>query len=146
MITVSGFIGHTSKEVERNKIAAQKVEETINSQCFETELLKSYLDLNQTNGMTKVQVLELIRSSKTTVELEMYRSWRNTIGYTMSSTKRIWLNRKFHDGFNACDKASNIAHELTHKLGFKHDMKATMRRPLSLPYISGSIVGRCCHE
>ena len=146
MITVTAFVGHTSKEVERNTIATQKVEETINSQCFEAEWVKSYLDLNQTNGMSKAQALELIRSSKTTIELEMYRSWKSTVGYTYSNTKRIWMNRKFHDAFSACEKAANIAHEITHKIGFGHDLKATMRRPLSVPYMTGAIMKKCCVE
>jgi hypothetical protein len=144
MITVSAFVGHSSIEHGRNLEAIQKVETTINSSCFENEMLSSSVDAGQMNGLSKKQVIEKMRSSKTTIELELYRSWKNTVGYTFSSTKRIWMNRKFHDKFNACQVAANLAHELTHKLGFKHDLKATKRRPYSVPYVTGDIIKKCC--
>lgn len=146
MITISAFVNHTSKEVDANSIAANKVEQTLNSECFSSELFKSELDMKQTNGLTKIELIHLIRSSKTNIELEMYKSWKNTVGYTYASGDKIWMNRKFHDSFSECQKASNIGHELTHKLGMTHDLKVTKRRPFSVPYIVGSIIQKCCHD
>lgn len=144
MITVGAFVGHTNNEVEKNKAGVQKAEETIMSKCFETEWMASELDETQTNGLTKAQVLELLRSSKMTIEFEMYRSWKNTVGYTYASTKRIWMNRKYHDGMSACEKASNTTHELLHKLGQTHDVAATARRPFSSNYMANKIIKKCC--
>lgn len=146
MITIGAFVNHTSKEVEANSIAANKVEQTLNSECFSSELFKSELDMSQTNGLTKIELIHLIRSSKTNIELEMYRSWKNTVGYTYASGDKIWMNRKFHDSYSVCQKAANIGHELTHKLGMSHDLKATKRRPFSVPYVIGEIITKCCKE
>lgn len=145
MISITAFVNHTTMEIAKNTQASQKVETTILSQCFEKEILASCLDENQSNGLTKKQVLNLVRSSKVTIDLEMYKSWRGTIGYTYEGVNKIWMNRKFHNGFNVCESAANLAHEAVgHQNGFKHDMKATKRRPCSVPYVLGSVVTKCC--
>jgi hypothetical protein len=102
------------------------------------------LDLNQTNGLTKSQVVAHLRSSPVKLDLQMYRSWRGVVGYTYDGVNKIWMNRKFHDGFNVCESASNLGHEITHKNGFVHDFKPTKRRPCSAPYIVGTVVKKCC--
>lgn len=127
LITVAWFVGNTQTEIERNTLAIQKAEATIMGQCFQDKLLNSKLDETQTNGLTKTQVLEYVRGSKTTIELEAYRKSNSVVGYTYASTDRIWFNRKFHDKFTPCQVAANLSHELMHKLGFKHDVKATKR-------------------
>lgn len=145
MLTVGAFVNHTTYEIEKNTKAAQKVETTILSQCFEKEFLASCMDENQSNGLKKKEVLNQIRSSKVKIDLEMYRSWRGTIGYTYEGVNKIWMNRKFHNGFSVCDSAANLAHEaIGHQNGFKHDMKATKRRPCSVPYVLGGVVTKCC--
>lgn len=146
MITVSIFANHTVQEYEKNSIAIQKVEETILGQCFEDEWHASNMDENQLNGLSKVGAIQRIKGARTTIELESYYSWVNTVGYTFESTKRIWMNRKFHNGFTTCQKAANLAHELTHKIGFTHDVKVTKRRPFSVPYMTGTIVSKCCKQ
>lgn len=147
MFTVSAFIGHTVTEYDRNGRAVQVTEDTVQSSCFEVEWHNSKLDLAQTNGLTKLQVLDKVRHSKNEIEFEMYRSWKNTVGYTYATTKRIWMNRKFHDSYTTCEKAANIGHEiLGHKNGFGHDVAVTKRRPYSVPYMIGTVIKKCCKE
>lgn len=145
-ITVSAFIAHTTIEHDRNIKAVQAVETTIASDCFKDKFLSSELDESQTNGMNKEQVLNHLRNEKVTIELEMYKSIKSTVGYTYQDTERIWMNRKFHDRFTTCEVASNIAHEIIHKLGYGHDSKPTKRRPFSVPYMTGTILGQCCSD
>ena len=145
MITISSFINHTTTEIDKNTQAAQKVETTIMSQCFERELLSSCLDEKQSNGMTKKQVLDFVRSSKISIDLQIYKSWRGVVGYTFEGVNKIWMNRKFHAGFSVCESAANLAHEAVgHKNGFKHDMKSTPRRSCSVPYVLGDMISKCC--
>jgi hypothetical protein len=145
MISITAFVNHTTNEIAKNTQAAQKVESTINGQCFEKELLSSCLDETQSNGLTKKEVLNLVRSSKVSIDLEMYKSWRGTVGYTYDGVNKIWMNRKFHNGFSVCESAANLAHEAVgHQNGFKHDMQATKRRPCSVPYVLGSVLTKCC--
>lgn len=145
MLTIGSFVNHTTTEIAKNTQAAQKVETTIMSQCFEKELLASCLDENQSNGLTKKEVLNLVRSSKVKIELEMYKSWRGVVGYTYDGVNKIWMNRKFHNGFSVCESAANLAHEaIGHQNGFKHDFKSTKRRMCSVPYVFGTVVTRCC--
>lgn len=147
LITITLFVGNTPQEIQINSEAVQKVEEVILSECFEKEWLEANIDLDQTNGMSKKEVLDFVRASKVTVELEAYRKGNSVIGYTYASSDRVWFNRKFHDGFSLCDKGSNFAHELLgHKNGFSHDSKATKRRPLSVPYQLGTVFDKCCKE
>lgn len=147
MITVSAFTVHTVAEREVNILAVQKVEDTVNSSCFEIEWLSSNLDEKQTNGLNKSEVLEKIIDSKNIVELENYYSYKNTVAYTYKTTKKIWLNNKFHKSYTVCEKAANLGHEiLGHKNGFVHDVKSTKRRPHSVPYMIGTIIKKCCEE
>lgn len=147
MLTIGAFVNHSAYEIEKNTQAAQKVETTILSQCFEKELLASCLDEKQSNGLTKKEVLNFVRSSKVKIDLEMYRSWRGVVGYTYDGVNKIWMNRKFHNGFNVCEAAANLAHEAVgHKNNFKHDFNVTKRRPCSVPYILGTVVTKCCEQ
>lgn len=146
MISISAFVNHTQKEIEKNTEAAQMVETVVMSQCFESGVNKSEMDLKQTGGLSKDQVTQKVRGAKTTAELEMYRANNTTVGYTYRTAKRIWMNKKFHDGYSVCEKAKNLSHEISHKLSFAHDEKATKRRPYSVPYIIGAVVKKCCEE
>lgn len=144
IVSIGAFYNHTSREIEINTMAAIKVDQVVKSACFEKEILKT--KLVQTNGLSVKEVLDKYRSSKTMIDLEFYYSRNNVIGYTYSSVKKIWMNRKFHNSYSVCAVAKNLAHEVAHKVGFGHDMNATERRPRSVPYSIGRAVGFCCKE
>lgn len=74
------------------------------------------------------------------LELELYYSSRNTVGYTYPSKNKIWMNTKYFDPYTPCEVARNVFHEWTHKLGFKHDSSNTASRKSSVPYAIGSII------
>ena len=54
------------------------------------------------------------------LELELYYSSRNTVGYTYPNSTRIWMNTKYFNVFTPAEVAGNIFHEWIHKLGFDH--------------------------
>lgn len=145
LITIGFFIGNTPVEIEANIEALEMYERVVNSSCFAEKWLKSDLDLTQTNNMSREESLRYILTTPVKMNLEAYRdNSGKVIGYTYASSDTVWFNRKFHDNFSTCEKTSNLGHEISHKQGFKHDVKATKRRPFSPSYIKGKILKECC--
>ncbi len=102
------------------------------------------------NGLTNAQiyakVLEAaeklfpVKNNAMDMEVEMYTASTNVVGYTYSSSKRIWVNTKYFNQYTAAGVAGNLMHEWLHKVGFGHDSSATARRPYSVPYAIGKMV------
>ena len=134
----------SQKEIDRNQMAAAKGTEVIRGECFK----KFWLDrqLIQTKGKTNQQVLDHLSSSVIPVNLVMYRAPNGTHGYTYSSTNKIWLNRKWHDGYGVCTVASNLHHEGSHKIGYGHDSNPNKQRPFSVPYSINAGFAACCRD
>lgn len=79
-----------------------------------------------------------------TMDLTLVAFFRDavTVGYTVSNSPEIFMNRKFFRKQNADAVTANIVHEWLHKIGFQHDVSATEARPFSVPYSVGYIVRR----
>lgn len=129
----------------KNKIlAAQvKVNDTIKSQCFKDFIMKRSR-LEQTNGKTRDQVIEDIRSQSVSINVNTYRKNNGVIGFRQPPSKDININKYFHDQYFACSSAANLAHESSHVIGYTHDFKLTKRRPYSVPYTISSAFNVCC--
>jgi hypothetical protein len=142
-VTVTQFLNHTPSELRRNKLAIDKIMETVEGFCFEEFMLNR--GLIQTEGRSPMEVIEHIRSSDVKIRLRMYRNiFTTTAGYTYANTDLISLNRKYYDRMDECDAAANLGHEVTHKIGYGHDPKPNTRRPFSVPYSTGSAIEKCC--
>ena len=91
---------------------------------------------------------EVVQDLRTrTVEIHLvtyYKRFSKVHGYTYPDVNKIWLNRKYHSGASLCSEASNLAHELSHKLGYGHSFKATQSRPYSVPYSINAGFTKCC--
>jgi hypothetical protein len=74
------------------------------------------------------------------LDLELYYSWRSTVGYTYPNTMRIWMNTKFFNVYTPSQVAGNIFHEWTHKLGFEHASSYSVARDHSVPYALGYLI------
>lgn len=74
------------------------------------------------------------------MELELYYSSRNTVGYTYPNTVKIWMNKKYFVPFTPAQVAGNIFHEWTHKLGFSHAVAYSASRDASVPYAIGYMI------
>lgn len=74
------------------------------------------------------------------LELELYYSWRNTVGYTYPGALKIYMNTKFFDPYTPSEVAGNVFHEWTHKLGFDHDQSYSVSRDSSVPYAIGYLI------
>jgi hypothetical protein len=134
-------------EEERKKFAEaiKKVHKEINSQEFRTRFLS--LPLEQTNGMTNVEIYDMLMSGRDKfnkaedkdidVYITMYYSWKNVIGYTYPSTWWTWINRKFFSRFDLGEIGGNIVHEYMHNMGFGHRSPSDK---MSVPYATGYLI------
>jgi hypothetical protein len=74
------------------------------------------------------------------LDLQLYYSVFNTVGYTYPNTLRIWMNTKFFYSYTAAQVAGNIFHEWLHKLGFEHASSYSVARDASVPYAIGYLI------
>jgi len=151
------FVCKTCNDKEKAMLPKMqaKLNDIIKSQCFADHIIEKKFSsrLEQTNGMTREQVVNHIKTTsvKDIPLVFYYPSWRqskNVVGYTYPDAPEIYLNRLFRDSdsWGLCAEISNAIHEVTHKQGFDHDYKATERRPFSVPYRSNYASDSCCIE
>lgn len=74
------------------------------------------------------------------LDLELYYSWRNTVGYTTPGALRIYMNTKYFDVYTPSEVAGNVFHEWVHKIGFDHARSYSVERDSSVPYALGYII------
>ena len=121
------------------------------SQCFNNYLRTHNLDMGQTNNLTLQQVIDMVTTNKVQTTLTYYYQGKNwftknlVVGYENGDGK-VHANRAAWNYMSSCEKASNLAHELTHgkPMEFTHDYRNTKRRPFSVPYVVGSAIIACC--
>lgn len=145
----------TCTDAERKELPAitAKVLEVEASKCFSDYLFnsKTGIDRNQTNGLPIQGVVLLVTTAKVSTKLTYYYEGRNwftkviVLGYE-NGDGMIHANRAAWNYMSLCEKASNVAHEISHgePLNFSHDFKNTARRPYSVPYVIGDAVAKCC--
>lgn len=108
---------------------------------------KTYVD---NDGFTNEQIYQKLLDGAETLkpqidhqmnlELELYYSSRNTVGYTYANVLRIWMNTKYFDPYTPAEVAGNVFHEWTHKLGFDHASSYSVSRDSSVPYALGYLM------
>ena len=101
-------------------------------------------------GLTNAEIYQILLDGKEDLkpevdhemdlELELYYSWRSTVGYTTPGALRIYMNTKFFDPYTPTQVAGNVFHEWTHKLGFDHDANYSVSRDSSVPYAIGYLI------
>jgi hypothetical protein len=142
-VNVTKYTNFTEKEKVKASKYIPVMDAVINSKCFMDNMVMR--ELKKTNGKTNKEVVEHLRTSTVDIELIMYyKRFSKVAGYTKPSVNKIWLNRKYHSGASNCSEASNLAHELSHKIKYGHDYKATIDRPLSVPYSINAAFKSCC--
>jgi hypothetical protein len=143
IVTLASCQYCTDYELKKNQDAVIKVRETLRSQCFKDEWSKK--SLIQTNSKTNQEVLDHLLSLNILLKLQMYRkAFSSASGFTYPSDEVIYLNRKFHDKWNACTIGSNLVHEASHKIGYSHDFNPSPTRPQTVPYSLNSVFDKCC--
>lgn len=86
---------------------------------------------------------ELLKSDvdhRMDLELELFYTWRSTVGYGVPGTMTIYMNTKFFNPYTPTEVAGNIFHEWLHKLGFDHAQSYSVERDSSVPYALGYLI------
>jgi len=142
--------------LDKLNIVREEMEEIINSDVFR----QAVLNIGSIHGETsafKTDIPEQIyqrfmRGSETLspevdheldIYVDDYFSRKRVIGYTYPSIKTIFVNTRYFDKRSTKLIGSNILHEYSHKLGYKHDFKRTKRRSHSVPYKMNEIYEKC---
>lgn len=168
-VNVEKFSGFSTSERAKADAAMDVIEQVINSDEFREKVL-TFTHKDPSTGMIKQEFANNVVGGQTLSNQDVldriYRavenfrpepnaqidlnitiytsSWwnRGTIGYTYPNSDTIWVNRRHYKNFKPSQIAANFTHEWLHKIGFGHDYNATKRRPFSVPYAIGNIMGQ----
>lgn len=134
--------------------AFEIIKKVVSSREFRNRVLdytyqgkKQFVD---NNGKTNAQIYQILVdgreelrpsvNNQMDLELQLYYSWKSTVGYTTPGELRIYMNTKFFDPYTSSEVAGNVFHEWTHKLGFNHASSYSVSRDSSVPYAIGYII------
>jgi hypothetical protein len=148
------FNSFEKTDEEKVMAAIEIIKKVIKSKIFKERVLSFSFNgkrqFNDNKGLSNFEIYELLLSGaeellpevdhEMDLELELYYSWKNTIGYTTPGEMKIYLNRKFFNSFTPVQVAGNLFHEWTHKLGFNHASTYTVDRDSSVPYALGYLI------
>jgi len=136
---------YSAIEIIKKVITSKDFRERVLNFTFEGK--KAFVD---NNGLTNDEIYQILLTGKEELlpvvdhqmdlELELYYSWRSTVGYTYPDTLKIWMNTKFFNSYTPAEVAGNIFHEWIHKLGFTHSSTYSVSRDSSVPYAIGYLI------
>lgn len=149
------FVNQTSTQKAKINKALEIIRLVIATDEFRSKILnhtyggrKTFVD---NGGFTNEQIYQKIldgaerlqstKDNEMDMEVEMYTASTNVVGYTYSSSKRVWVNTKYFNQYTAAGVAHNLMHEWLHKLGFGHASSYSTSRDYSVPYAIGDLVG-----
>ena len=147
-------INMTSSQESKIQRAEERIKGLIASEAFRSRVLNHTYNGRKTfvdnNGLTNAQIYQKILdgaeklqpSKNNTMDLivRLYYENSNTVGYTTTGTKTIYMNTKYFNKYTSSQVAHNMMHEWMHKLGFGHAKYYSTSRNYSVPYAIGKIV------
>lgn len=149
------FIQTTSSEQAKFDQAVEIIKKVVATEEFRSQILnhtyggkKTFVD---NGGHTNAQIYQKIldaaeklfptKNNAIDMEVELYYANTNVVGYTYSSSKRIWVNTKYFGTNSVTSVAANLFHEWLHKVGFGHASSYSVSRDYSVPYSIGRMIG-----
>lgn len=138
----------SSAQTKKHIAAIGFAEKVINSLEFKQKLsARKTFTTSSFNGvqvydklMTGEENLQKGKDYEFDITVVMYEENNSTVGYTMASTIKIWVNNKFFKNYSPGEIAGNAVHEYLHKQGFGHTSNYTKEREFSVPYFVGYLV------
>jgi len=144
-IDIHNLKNFSARETLKFVEAMKRLERTIESRGFYDAIMNHEFD--QANGKSNLELYQhfmdgtdnfnLMLDYDIDVNLTLYYSWKNTVGYTYPTTFFTWLNRKFFSKFNDAQVSMNVVHENRHNAGYGHRRASDHD---SVPYAFGFIV------
>lgn len=110
-------------EAERIPYVQPLLNRTVQTHCFANALARQ--------GVSDYWINQ-IQGAHENLRIHFYREQSNVVGWTYLWDSKVHLNRKFHDSYNLCQTGSNVAHELTHVLGYAHANSLTADKQLQI--------------
>lgn len=149
------FYDFTFTEAQKMDKAIEIIKLVIATDEFRSRVLNHMYNGKKTfvdnGGYTNSEIYQMIldgaeelipiKNNMMDAQVELYYENNNIVGYTYTSSKRIWVNRKYFNSYTAAGVAHNLFHEWMHKLGFKHETAWSPSRQYSVPYSLGYLVG-----
>ncbi len=149
------MVNFTAAQTTKMNKAIEIIKLVVATDEFRTKIMNHTYNGSKTfvdnKGLTNAQIYQKILDGAETLqpskdneldcEVEMYTAATNVVGYTYSTSKRIWVNTKYFNQYTAAGVAHNLFHEWMHKLGFAHASSYSVSRDYSVPYGIGDIVG-----
>jgi len=135
MITLACILC-TTPEAFKIHDAQSLINRVVQTQCFTNEMYAQGVSDNWIDAIRSAKhrlPIYYFHSDETETELDEY-----TVGYMNPGSDNIYLNRKFHNSFSRCQTGSNITHELTHVIGFRHKR--------DVAYAANYAFEACCTE
>lgn len=136
---------HKAIEIIKSVVASKEFRDRVLNYTYEGQ--HQFVD---NKGLSNGEIYQILLDGKEDLmpevdnqmdlELELYYSWRSTVGYTYPDVLRIYMNTKFFDPYTPAEVAGNVFHEWTHKLGFDHDQSYSVSRDSSVPYALGYLM------
>lgn len=133
-------------EIIKLVVATEEFKERVLNHTYNGE--KTFVD---NRGFSNEEIYQLILNGAERLqpslnntmdaEVQLYYENSTTIGYTYTSSRKIWVNSKYFDSYTAAGVAHNLFHEWLHKLGFTHASSWSDSRDYSVPYSLGYLVG-----
>lgn len=134
----SSLSGFTDGERYRLYAIQDTLNDTIQSSCFQNELLSSYPQENKWPNTS--YVLEEFRALRHEVDVVAFRSSQRIIGYYSTKTKKVYINQSYLNEPD-CFLAGTLIHEVSHVLGYRH---YKFPKDQSVSYVLARIVRNCC--
>jgi hypothetical protein len=144
----------TGSQVDKLETAESLIEKVISSEEFKDRVLnfkhngkKGFVD---NKGLSNAQIYKkIIEGSETLtpgvdnemdLSVDVFRANSITVGYTVPSQLKIWMNSKYLNANKPYKVTTNMVHEWLHKMGFHHSKARTATRKYSVPYAIGYMV------
>lgn len=128
--------------------AAELIRRVVNSPEFKEEILNGRF--TETMGLTNLEIYKKIMHGserlsprvdhEMDLEVETFYADAVTVGYTIPSSSRVYMNRKYLHRYKPSEVTSNLMHEWLHKIGFEHEEEDSPARRASVPYSVGYLV------
>ena len=123
------------ERVEKNANVAERI---LNSKEFATEFTRQ--SLTETDGKTAEEICrELQNAGQVNLKIGFYRRLL-TRAIAFERDGSVYLNTAKAE--NGAGSPGNLAHELAHTLGYKHESNWQGESTTTVPYVVGYIVDR----
>lgn len=148
------FINISSAEQEKFDKAIEIIKKVVATSEFRKAIIDHTYGgkktFNENRGLSNLQIYQKIlegaerltpkKNNAMDMEVELYYADNSTVGYTLSNSRRIWVNNKFFVKNSPQSVAANLMHEWLHKLGFGHAVEYSASRDFTVPYAVGRMI------